>query len=116
MSTLAHVIAELSQLPDELVIYAAPRWRASSPAIACREPRDGSLPAAANGMTYMLDVAAAKRAVRERRRWRADRTVSLAELVKAVIYMAVYDQPEPLPSVFSSSSISSEQDLLPLAV
>ncbi len=100
MRTLADVIAHLDELDDALTIYAAPRWRAASPTCATWEPADGSLPPSAAGMTFMLDVPTAKRAVAMRRGWRPGRTLSLADKCDAIIYFAIYDESEPLPSSY----------------
>jgi hypothetical protein len=98
---LADVIRRLDRLSDEHCIYATPRWSPSSRAIAAREPEDGSTPEHARGMTYLTSVGQAKRVIRERTRHRPDRAVSAEELCAAVIYYAIYDEPEPLPSALS---------------
>jgi hypothetical protein len=94
--TLARLIAQLDQLDDDLVLYAEPRWRASSRAVALPEPDDGTQPELAIGMTYLVDVAQAKRIVA------MCRTTSGGddplELCRSVIYYAIYDQIEPPPS------------------
>jgi hypothetical protein len=98
---LADVIRRLDQLSDEHCIYAEPRWSPASRAIAAREPIDGSVPELAKGMTYLTTVGQAKRILRERRRERPDRALVIDELCAAVIYYAIYDEPEPLPSALS---------------
>ena len=61
-------------------------------------------------MTFMLDVPTAKHAVAMRRGWRPGRLLSLADKCEAIIYFAIYDESEPLPSSFSY------EQKLPLAV
>ena len=95
--TLADVIRQIDQLHDGLSIYAAPRWRAESPAVAAREPRDGGQPDGADGMTYLISVRLARRAIAARAAWRPEQELGLQDRCKAVIYYAVYDAPEPRP-------------------
>jgi hypothetical protein len=98
---LADVIRRLDRLSDEHCIYATPRWSPSSRAIAAREPADGSVPEHARGMTYLTTVGHAKRIIAERKRYRPDLALHADELCAAVIYFAIYDEPEPLPSALS---------------
>jgi hypothetical protein len=99
--TLADVIRRLDELSDELCIYATPRWSPSSRAIAAREPEDGSLPDGARGMTYLTSVRQTRSLVAERKRYRPDRALTADDLCAAVIYFAIYDEPEPLASALS---------------
>jgi hypothetical protein len=96
MALLADLICQLDQLDDELVLYAAPPWRPSSPAVALREPADGTLPPRARGMTYLVDAAQAKRIAAERRRYLGAH--DLDDLCRAIIYYGIYDELEPPPS------------------
>lgn len=95
MTLLADLVSQLDQLDDALVLYATPPWRASSRAVASREPADGSLPAAARGMTYLVSVAQAKRIAAACRRTWGD---ELDALCRAIVYYGIYDELEPLPS------------------
>ena len=95
--TLADVIHQIDQLDDGFCIYAAPRWRAASPALVAQEPRDGSLPVGAEGMTYLISLRQARRAIAARSAWRPEQELSIQDRCKAVIYHAVYDAPEPRP-------------------
>jgi hypothetical protein len=95
--TLADVIRQIDQLDDGLCIYATPRWRADSPALVAPEPRDGGLPAEAKGMTYLIGLRQARRAIAARSAWHPEQELDLQDRCKAVIYYAVYDAPEPRP-------------------
>ncbi len=95
--TLADVIRQIDQLDDWHSIYATPRWRAGSRALVAPEPRDGSLPEGAEGMTYLTRVGLARRAIEARTAWGSDQKPSLDDHCGAVIYWAVYDAPEPRP-------------------
>src|SRR2546425_512865 len=100
MNTFADLVADLEDLDGELSIWAAPRWRASSLAVVACEPGDGTVPAAAPGMTFLCTVADARRIVRQRAAWTPGRPSSLAEQCDAIIYYAVYDEAQPPPSIF----------------
>ncbi|MBW2458601.1 MAG: hypothetical protein JRI68_29145 [Deltaproteobacteria bacterium] len=95
--TLADAIRQIDQLDDWHSIYATPRWRADSPALVAPEPRDGSLPDGAEGMTYLTRVGLARRALVARAAWGPDQEPNLNDRCKAVIYWAIYDAPEPRP-------------------
>ncbi len=82
---------------DDRAIYASPRWSPSSPAVVVEEPRDGSLPLQAAKMTYLTSVIDAHRVISARVASRP--TVEAGELAEAVIYFAIYDETEPLPSI-----------------
>ncbi len=95
--TLADVIQQIDQLDDGLCIYATPRWRAESPVLVAQEPRDGGLPAGAKGMTYLISLRQARRAIAARSAWCPEQELNIRDRCKAVIYYAVYDAPEPRP-------------------
>jgi hypothetical protein len=97
--TLAELVAELDTLEDELAIYAAPRWRPNSPAIALAEPEDGSVPAEAHGKTFFLTVKAAKQLLVARRATRPGASETPEDLASALVYCAIYDEAEPVPSL-----------------
>ncbi len=100
MNTFADLVAGLDELDAELSLWAAPRWRASSIAVAAREPGDGTVPDAAAGMTFLCTVTDARRIVRQRAAWSPARPLSLAEQCDALIYYAIYDEAQPPPSIF----------------
>jgi hypothetical protein len=84
------VIARLGEFHDGETIYAeAPTPTAR--AVVAAEPHDGSVPAAAAGLDYLLEVEAAREAIDVWRFWRAGRAPSLDEKVDAVLYFAVED-------------------------
>ena len=95
--TLADVIRQIDQLDDGLCVYAASRWRAESPALVAQEPRDGSLPTEAKGMTYLISLRLARQAIAARSAWCPEQELDIQDRCKAVIYYAVYDAPEPRP-------------------
>jgi len=99
--TLDNVLADLSSHRGSLAIYVAPPWQPQSEAVVVAEPEDGSVPAAARGLTYLTTVREARRAIEERRSRRPDEPHE--ELCEAVIYYARYDACEPLPSMRSGA-------------
>lgn len=99
--TLVHLIRQLDQLDDDFVLYAEPRWRPSSRAVAAFEPDDGAQPVVARGMTYLVSVRQAKRIAATRRSWLGDRADDVHELCRAIIYYGVYDEVEPAPSTIA---------------
>jgi hypothetical protein len=58
--TLAEVVARLREFDDELTIYAKKPWEPGTPAVVAEEPEDGSLPRAARGFSYFLEVHLAR--------------------------------------------------------
>lgn len=99
--TLDNLLADLSPHSGSKAIYVAPPWMPQSAAAVVDELEDGSVPAAAKGMTYLTTVEEARRALEERRARRPDE--SIEDLCEAVIYYARYDACEPLPSMRSGS-------------
>jgi len=88
--TLREVISRLHDFSDDETIYA----EAASPtarAVVAREPEDGATPEAAQGLTYLLEVALAREAIEVWRRRRPARTPSLDDQVEAVTYYAEND-------------------------
>jgi hypothetical protein len=57
--TLAEFVERLDALDAEGTIYAEKPWRPDSRAVIAIEPEDGSLPVAADGLDYFLEVALA---------------------------------------------------------
>jgi hypothetical protein len=114
--TLLELIQELAASDDRasdvhlahhLAIYAAPKWQTNSAVVVLDEPADGSVPPAAQGKTFLTYVTDAKRIVRDRQR---NFAVTAEELARSVLYFAVYDEAEPIPSLEAADSV------LPLAV
>ena len=95
---LNDVVDNIGNYADALAIYAAPRprWAASSRAVVLTEPADGSLPPAATGLTYLMEVARAKEVLTVWRRCRPGVDPSTDELCEAIIYYARPDAHEPI--------------------
>jgi hypothetical protein len=88
--TVRDVIARLDELDEDETIYAesaAPEARA----VVAAEPEDGSLPEAAAGLPYLLEVALAKEAVEVWRAWRPGRSPTLEDKLEAIAYYAEND-------------------------
>jgi hypothetical protein len=100
--TLADVIRQIDDLEADLAIYAAPRWHAGARALVLREPGDGTVPPEARGMTYVMRVNHARRAIAGRKSWRPDLAITPEQLCDAVLYYARFDEVEPLSSVLSA--------------
>lgn len=90
---LIEILDDIDDLDDELTIYASdkPHWSETSLAVACREPEDGSLPAEAEGLKYLLEVRLAKDVIRVWRAWRNNAQPIPKEKCEAVIYYATND-------------------------
>lgn len=99
---LLDIIRQLNDFDDTSVIYARPKWSPSTQAVVAREPDDGTTPPAAAGMTFMLSIRQAKQVVRQRRRGRPD-LYTPETLCEAIVYFAIYDELEPLPSFRDAS-------------
>jgi len=74
--TLREVVARLEEFADEETIYAESASPTARPVVAA-EPRDGSVPSSAAGLTYLLEVDAAREACGPPSRflWRTDLAV-----------------------------------------
>lgn len=96
--TLAELLGRIDELDDDWTIYACdtPRWSASSRSVAYSEPSDGSVPAEAHGLRYLLEVRLAKEAIRIWSEWRANSTPSPQDTCEAVIYYATNDSYLPV--------------------
>lgn len=94
--TLADVLGKIDLYDESHGIYVRPRWRPTSPAVVAPENGASGLPPGADGMTFMLTVRAARRAIAARTASRPAERCGLDRLCRAVIYLAVYDAPEPL--------------------
>jgi hypothetical protein len=93
MTTLRDLVERLEQVDDELTLYAQGGSEATpeSKAVAAREPEDGSLPADAHGMEYLLEVAEAQEVLEVWREWREGREPTPVERCEAIVYYARND-------------------------
>jgi hypothetical protein len=95
--TLREAIARLDEFAVDETIYA----EAASPtarAVVAGEPADGSLPPTAAGLTYLLEVDAAREAIAVWSAWRPGRPPTLDDKVAAVTYYAENDAWLPIES------------------
>jgi len=95
--TLREAIARLDEFADEDTIYA----ESTSPtarAVVAAEPGDGSVPLAAAGLTYLLEVNAAREAIDVWRAWRPGCAPTLDDKVTSVTYYAENDAWLPIES------------------
>jgi hypothetical protein len=91
--TLGEILDSLDALDEDLTIYA-PAGRpltVASPAVTAMEPDDGSMPPAAVGLTYLIEVYLAKEALTSWSEWRGGRVPTTAERVEAISYYADND-------------------------
>ena len=91
--TVRELIARLDDLDGEQTIYAAGGHLATpgDEAVAALEPQDGSLPIAAKGLAYLLEVEEARTAVQVWREWRDGLEPSPDEACEAVLHYARHD-------------------------
>ena len=91
--TLRDILERVHELDDDLTIYAEGGANAemSSRAVVAMEPEGGSLPAEAEGLEYLLEVALAAEVLDVWRQWRDGREPSLQERHEAVTYYAAND-------------------------
>ena len=87
---LRDVVARLDDFGDHETIYAESA-AGEARALVAAEPDDGSVPAGAEGLSYLLEVDAAREAIAVWRAWRPGRTPTLDEKVAAVAYYALND-------------------------
>ena len=95
--TLREVVARLDEFEDNDTIYAespSPTARA----VVASEPGDGSVPPSAAGLTYLLEVDAAREAIDVWRAWRPGAAPTLDDKVNAVTYYAENDAWLPIDS------------------
>lgn len=88
--TLRDVIARLEEFEDDQTIFAESA-AASARAVVAAEGEDGSPPATAAGLRYLLEVSVAREAIEVWRAWRPGRTPSLEDKLAAVLYYAEHD-------------------------
>jgi hypothetical protein len=88
--TLREVIERLDQFGDDETIYAE-STRPTARAVVAPEPDDGSVPPVAAGLTYLLEVAAAREAIDVWRAWRNGKAPTPNDELKAVTYYAEND-------------------------
>jgi hypothetical protein len=91
--TLADIAGHLNELEDGDTIYVAQdaQWTPSSAAMVSRAPGDGSMPPAADGSRYFLEVYLAKEVIDVWREWRGGREPTLVEMCEALIFYASRD-------------------------
>ena len=83
--TLRDVIAQLADFASDETIYADSATPTARAVVAI-EPEDGSVPAAAAGLLYLLEVAAAREASEVWQRWRPGETPTLDDRVASGKY------------------------------
>jgi hypothetical protein len=90
--TLAELLADLSNLDDDLTIYTAisPYARPDTPAIAAADLEDGSLPAGVTGMGYFLEVSVARDILDQWRVSRPGKTPTPQQAVEAVVHYTLH--------------------------
>lgn len=84
-------MAVVTSLDDDHIVYAAKPWTLYSQALAAIEPEDGSLPAGAEGMAYLLEVSLINDVLAAWSRHRSGTTPTLQEACNAVIHYATHD-------------------------
>ena len=70
---------------------AATLVRPMARAIVAAEPEDGSVPPVAAGLTYLVEVGAAKEAIEVWRMWRPGQMTTLDDKLASVTYYAQND-------------------------
>jgi hypothetical protein len=95
--TLLEIVARLDEFADDETIYAESASPTARAAVAT-EPGDGSVPPIATGLTYLLEVDAAREAIDVWRAWRPGRARTLDDKVAAVTYYAENDAWLPIES------------------
>jgi hypothetical protein len=88
--TLREVIAQLADFASDETIYADSATPTARALVAV-EPEDGSVPAVAAGLQYLLEFAAARGTIEVWQRWRPGETPTLDGNVAAVTYYAAND-------------------------
>jgi hypothetical protein len=88
--TLRDVIARLDEFADDGTIYAESAT-ATARAVVAAEPGDASVPPAAAGLNYVLEIATAREAIDVWRTWRPGHIPTLDDKVAAVTYYAGND-------------------------
>lgn len=88
--TLREVISRLDEFADDATIYAEAAT-ATARAVVSMEPEDPSLPSAAEGLTYLLEVATAREAIDVWEAWRPGQTPTLDDKLTVVTYYAEND-------------------------
>jgi hypothetical protein len=86
--TLRDVIARIDEFGDDETIYAESPTPTARAAVAT-EPDDGSPPA--EGLEYLLEIAAAREAIEVWQAWRGGRQPTLEDKLEAVVYYAQND-------------------------
>jgi len=85
-------------LAAALLVAAAESASPTARAVVATEPGDGSVPPTAAGLTYLLEVDAAREAIEVWRAWRPGRAPTLDDKVAAVAHYAENDAWLPVES------------------
>ena len=88
--TINDMIDRLDECDAGQTIYATDN-SPTAMAVVDFEPDDGTLPASAMGMKYLLEVSLARDAIRVWSEWRNGRQPMLDEKTQAVLYYAEHD-------------------------
>jgi len=88
--TLHDIIDRLDEFADDETIYAE-SMRPMARAVVAAEPEDGSVPPIAAGLSYLLEVGAAREAIEVWGTWRPGQMPTLDDKLAAVTYYAQND-------------------------
>jgi hypothetical protein len=90
---LIDLVSRLDAVNEKLTIYTPNRKKATptSDVVLAYQPEDGTVPDAAAGMQYFLEVSVAKEAVEVWSEWRGSHRPTPNEAADAIIYYAKYD-------------------------
>ena len=91
--TLGTLLDSIQEYDDSLTIYASkePAWTDQSEAVVALAPDDGSIPAVAKGLSYLLEVCVAKEVLSVWSTWRSGAQPGREERCDAVIHYATHD-------------------------
>lgn len=95
--TLAEILNGIEEQDPEATIYAegGAAATAASRAVAAVEPDDGSVPAEAEGLHYLLEVSLARDVLAVWQNWRDGAVPTTDQKVEAVTYNAKNDAYQP---------------------
>lgn len=91
--TFREAVARLDDLDPHLTIYAenGADADATSEAVIALDPEDGSVPAEADGMKYVLEVIEAQEVTQVWQEWRDGREPTLDQRCEAILHYAKHD-------------------------
>jgi hypothetical protein len=84
-------MARVTELDDDLTVYATKPWTATSQVVTATEPEDGALPREAEGMAYLLEVFLIKDVLQAWSSHGSSAVPSPKQAAAAVIHYATYD-------------------------